>query len=342
MKTKYTVLVCTHNRAQVLPRTLDALDKLNAQTGVQWEIIVVDNASSDGTERIVQEFVARSKVPARYIREERMGHAIAMNTGISASQGEIIAHTDDDAMPCSDWLTRLDEAFATHDAEIVFGPVRPAWESGPPPWFSARFPGFFALLDYGDVPFLVADADHPFFGVNHACRKSVYRDLGDYREDLGPYGRRSRGGSDSEFFLRALERGVRIAYQPTAVVEHIIPASRSKKSDLRHRIWQNRVNEYRNLFDDYASNPWLLGLPRWYFAEAIKNAMNYAWSICRRDPSESFFYELRLYRFLVQLFQASLHGFGIKTPTVQAQVDQVVLNPAHGLQARDSSLSARV
>ncbi len=337
----YTVLVCTHNRSQFLPRTLDAIDKLDAPAGKSVEIVVVDNASTDGTEEIVKEFIARSKVPVRYIREERMGHPIAMNTGVSASQGDIIAHTDDDAMPRSDWLVRLDEAFATHDAEIVFGPVRPEWESGPPRWFSARFMSNFALLDYGEVPFLVDDEHHPFYGVNHACRKSVYCELGCYREDLGPIGRKSRVGADSDFFLRALEDGVRIAYQPSAVVEHIIPASRATKADPRRRIWQSRESQYRELHDTYARIPWLLGLPRWLFRDAMMNAYSYAKSICRRNPSETFFYELRLRRFLMLFLQASLHGFGIKTPTVQSRAQQAFLKAAHGLEAQDSNLSAR-
>ena len=212
MSVKYSVLVCTYNRSQILPRALDALDKVHAPRGAQWEIIIVDNASNDGTENVVKEFVARSKVPARYIMEPRMGHPIAMNRGISAARGEIIAHVDDDAMPSTDWLVEIDKAFSNHKAGIVFGPVRPAWESGPPPWFSRRFMSNFALLDYGDKPFLVQDEFHPFYGVNHACRKSVYRDLGNYREDRGPLRCQSRVGEDSEFFVRAPSKAVCALY----------------------------------------------------------------------------------------------------------------------------------
>ena len=262
----------------------------------------------------MQEFIASSKVPARYIREERMGHPVAMNTGISAARGDIIAHTDDDALPCSDWLVRLDEAFSTHDAGIVFGPVRPAWESGPPRWFSARFMSNFALLDYGEVPFLVDDEHHPFYGVNHACRKSVYCELGCFREDLGPFGRKSRAGEDSDFFLRALEEGVRIAYQPSCGGGAHHSGFACHKSRSPPRIWQSRESQYWELHDRYARIPWMLGLPRWHFRDAMMNAYSYAKSICRRNPSETFFYELRLRRFLMLFSQASLHGFGIKTP----------------------------
>ena len=86
----------------------------------------------------------------------------------------------------------------------------------------------------------------------------------------------------------------------------------------------------------------MLGLPRWLFRDAMMNACSYTRSICRRNPSETFFYELRLRRFLMLFLQASLHGFGIKTPTVQSRAQQAVLKAAHGLEAQDSNLSDRV
>jgi glucosyl-dolichyl phosphate glucuronosyltransferase len=340
MNVGYSVVVCTHNRSQILPQALGALDKVQAPSHAWWELIVVDNASTDGTEKVVREFSRRSKVPVRYIREERLGRSFALKTGISESRGEIIANTDDDAMPCSDWLVRLDEAFSTYQAGIVFGPVTPVWESGPPRWFSARFRGGFALLDYGEIPFLVADKDHPFFGVNHACRKSVVRDLGGYREDLGAFGRRSRVGEDQAFFLRALEAGVRIAYQPSAVVGHIIPASRCTKADLRRRIWQNRESEYRDVHEKYGGSSWLLGLPRWFFLKALGNAVCFARSICSRNSSESFFYELLLRRFVVHLFQASLHGFGMISPTGSGGVHESVSRTNQGIDPRSSECAA--
>ena len=87
--------------------------------------------------------------------------------------------------------------------EIVFGRVEPAWESGPPAWYSSRFMGSFALLDYGEAPFVVTDADHPFYGVNLATRRRLFSTLGGFREDLGPLERKSRMGEDTDFFLRA-------------------------------------------------------------------------------------------------------------------------------------------
>jgi glycosyltransferase involved in cell wall biosynthesis len=310
MKPTYTVLVCTYNRAQVLPRALDAIDQLEAPPGKSWELIVVDNASTDNTETIVKDFIARSKVSARYIREERQGHARAMNCGVAASHGEIIAHTDDDGLPERDWLLRINEAFEVHKAEIVFGPVRPKWEFRPPKWYSERFVGRFALLDYGNVPFVVANAEQAFFGVNHAVRKSLYSKQGGYREDLGPLGRTSRVGEDTEMFLRSLARGVRIVYEPTVVVYHFIPASRCRKSDIRQRVWQNGASDYLDLHFKFCDTPQLLGLPRWLFRDAVTSLLRYFNALYRRNAPDTFFYELRLRRFFTHLYHASRHGFG--------------------------------
>ncbi len=338
----YTVLICTHNRSHVLPRALDAVDKLETPPGETWEVIVVDNASSDDTAEIVKDFSARASAPVRYIREERLGKSFALNTGIAAARGEVLAQTDDDALPHTDWLVRIDEAFRRHEADIVFGPVRPEWESGPPRWFSPRFLGGFALLDYGNVPFAVSDAIHSLYSINSACRMRVFRKLGGFREDLGPLGRTSRVGEDTDLFLRALEDGMRVVYEPSIVVNHIIPASRCKKADLRSRIWQQRETQYRDLHDKFATCPWLLGLPRWYFRDAVTNARGYAKSLCRRDPGEAFYYELQLRRFLVQSFEAALHAFGLKHPVGQAKTEGLRLNTACDQEARDSNVAARV
>jgi glycosyltransferase involved in cell wall biosynthesis len=319
MSTSYTVIICTYNRSEVLPRALEAINGLEAPAGKSWELIVVDNASTDATAAVVKDFGARSEVPVRYIREEQLGLSFARNTGIAAAQGEVVAMTDDDAMPRSDWLVRIDDAFTIYDAGIVFGPVRPAWEGAPPRWFSERFRGKFALLDYGDEPFLVSNAAQEFFGVNHAGRKTVFTELGGYREDLGVLGRTCRLGEDTDLFMRALARGIRMVYQPNVVVEHFIPASRGTKADLRRRIWQTRRTEYLNLLDKFATNPWLFGLPRWMFKDALSSAFSFAKSIYRRDPAETFFYEQRLQRFFVQLYQASAHGFCAKPPKHAAQ-----------------------
>ena len=83
----------------------------------------------------------------------------------------------------------------------------------------------------------------------------------------------------------------------------------------------------------------MLGLPRWFFRDALASACSYAKSICRRDRSEAFFYELRLRRFLMLVFEAGVHGFGIKIPTGPSGEEHAFLDDDRGIDTEDAKLS---
>lgn len=104
---KFSVIIATYNRADELPRTLESLKKLEADE--PWEVIVVDNNSSDNTREVV-EGVKSFPVPLRYIFEKEQGRSAALNAGIRAAQGEILAVTDDDVRVDPHWLTNSERA----------------------------------------------------------------------------------------------------------------------------------------------------------------------------------------------------------------------------------------
>src|SRR5262249_41198831 len=107
----YSVLICTQNRCQLLPKTLHAVARLRAPAGLDWEVVVVDNASTDETRARVEECQRGYPVPLRYALEPRPGHSMALNTGVRACRGEVVAFTDDDAYPAADWLAQIHAAF---------------------------------------------------------------------------------------------------------------------------------------------------------------------------------------------------------------------------------------
>jgi glycosyltransferase involved in cell wall biosynthesis len=305
----FSLAVCTYNRADYLDLTLSHLGTLRIPEGQEWELLVVNNASTDHTDEVIAKHA--KTLPIRHLHMPTPGASYARNMVIDEARGDIIYWTDDDAMPDVDWIPQLYRTFQQYDAEVVFGPVSPIWENGPPSWYSARFMGSFALLDYGEEPFVVQDADHPFFSVNLATRRRLFAGLGRFREDLGPLERKSRLGEDTDLFLRALAAGVRMVYQPGAMVGHNLPASRCTKWDLRRRIWENRVTQYQDLRERFAGIPWLFGLPRWFYRDALESAVGYARSTFRFRQSEALFYELRLRRFFTQFYHASLLRAGL-------------------------------
>src|SRR3954464_5027253 len=97
-----TVLICTYNRGNLLAETLDAIAKVRAT--LAWEVVVVDNNSTDHTRSVVESRQAVSPVALLSLLEPRQGNSFALNTGIASTNATIIAFTDDDVRVSEEWL----------------------------------------------------------------------------------------------------------------------------------------------------------------------------------------------------------------------------------------------
>jgi glucosyl-dolichyl phosphate glucuronosyltransferase len=150
-----SVVVSTYNRSSIL---LPALQSIVGQEagGVGYELIVVDNNSTDGTRELVEEFIAGCGFPhVRYVFEGRQGLSHGRNAGIAAARAPIVAFTDDDVRVPPDWVASIAAAFrAWPEAGYVGGKVLPLWEAEPPAWLRSRQQWApLALTDCGPEPF---------------------------------------------------------------------------------------------------------------------------------------------------------------------------------------------
>jgi glycosyltransferase involved in cell wall biosynthesis len=153
-----TVLICTFNREKLLASALDTLSETRETGGICWEVVVVDNNSTDGTRAVVESRMAAFPVPLRLVTERQQGKCYALNTGIAASSARIIVFTDDDVRIPPSWLEAgVRPLLERTDIEYTGGPVEPWWEQEPPRWVHGD-PGLMwgpiALLDYGAEPFI--------------------------------------------------------------------------------------------------------------------------------------------------------------------------------------------
>jgi glycosyltransferase involved in cell wall biosynthesis len=305
---RYSVIICTHNRSDVLPRALEAIGRLEAPAGAEIELLVVDNASTDGTTAVVRTFAEKAPFAVRYIHEPRLGHSFALNAGIASARGDVIAFTDDDAFPDPGWLEGLHRAFVAERADWAFGPVTPTWESSKPSWYGPEVIAYFAGLNYGAESFQVSDEQHPFIGVNHACRREALLSLGGYREDLGGFGKQGGVGNDEDLFRRALRAGMRIMYAPDAGVSHLIPARRCQKGYHRGNMWAGTAAHFRFLITDPPPPPTLLGVPRYFYRKIIDHAALWAKQTVRGTRSAAFYHELQTLRFGLLICHALRHS----------------------------------
>ena len=224
----FTVIVVTHNRAAVLRETLQAIAKL--AYGGLWEVLVVDNNSTDGTHDVVTNMRAGYPVPIRYLFEGRPGKYWALNAGIEASAARFIAATDDDAFPESDWLQRAAEGFREHRCDFVGGPVFPVWRGTPPAWLDARSAvagKVLALQNHGTEPREYGQRGISWpLGVNVAYRRDAFDRAGLFDGRLGRVAGTLRNQSQREWHLRARAAGLRGMYIPGMVVHHCVEADR--------------------------------------------------------------------------------------------------------------------
>jgi glycosyltransferase involved in cell wall biosynthesis len=305
----YTVLICTRNRCETLAVALESHLALEMPKGVTRDMIVVDNGSTDSTREVVEAFRDRAPFRVIYHCEGQPGHSVALNSGSRAATGDVIVFTDDDAIPDPGWLAAIHDTFVRHDADWVYGPVVPRWESGEPPaWYGRHSAQYVACLDRGPVEFVAREPWQHFAGVNHACVREKLLALGLYREDLGllPAGR-SAVGNDDELFYRALTAGCRVVYNPKVLVHHMIHPSRCHKQTHRTNIRLAARNQYDYLLANPPGIPTVFGLPRYYYRQPFRHALGWLWGVVKRDPSLRFNSELQLIRFLTLIGAALRH-----------------------------------
>ncbi len=233
-----SVVVATRNRAAILARTLEAMAELASPPG-GWELIVVDNDSSDSTPRVCQSSAAR--LPIRRVVERRKGQSIARNTGIAATRGQWVVFADDDIIPAPTWLCVWSEAAARWpDAAGFGGPVTPLLPAGAPAWLAdGRFASYaFARVDLGRDEMPYAWPLTPVAG-NLVLRGRLVREQYQWNPRLGPRGRRRVSGSEVELLGRIMRDGHGIVYIPAGRVRHCIQLHQTHWPYLLRRAWAN-------------------------------------------------------------------------------------------------------
>jgi glycosyltransferase involved in cell wall biosynthesis len=238
-----SVILCTYNRCEDLRIALASVAASKMPESDGWDVLIVDNNSSDRTRDVAQDFCGRYPGRFKYLFEPRQGKSYALNTGIKEASGEILAFMDDDVTVDSQWLQNLTEGL--HDSEWAGsgGRILLQWPSSVPNWLATNgplarhgFPGF----DQGD---LAKRLDGPPFGTNMAYRKTMFEKYGGFRLDLGTNPKNHIRNEDTEFGRRLVAGGERLRYEPSAIVYHPVPEKKLyKKHFLRWGFDKGRAD----------------------------------------------------------------------------------------------------
>lgn len=150
----FSVIVCTYNRAGNLRRCLGALAKQQGVESLRWDVVVVDNNSTDGTRAEVECLARELPIAVRYAHEGQQGLNYARNTGIRQSTGTCFSYVDDDIEVSPSWLAALHRSFIAHDADAVGGRIHLDPGVTLPKWIrDDETKGFLGFQDFGDEPF---------------------------------------------------------------------------------------------------------------------------------------------------------------------------------------------
>jgi glycosyltransferase involved in cell wall biosynthesis len=231
---RVSVVVPTLNRAGSLGQTVQSL--MAQRVDAPYEVIVVDNGSTDATVQTVQRLAAGGDV--RYVFEPRRGLSVARNRGIAEACGDIFAFLDDDAVARPTWLASLIDAYRRHpDAWCVGGKIVLRLPDDRPAWFDPRSPLLNAYLSGLDRGEDVVELRYPddVWGSNFSVRRDVLERVGGFDPSVGVAGPAHLAGEESELCWRIQRAGGGVYYCGRAVVEHIVPAQRLTKRWFRMR-----------------------------------------------------------------------------------------------------------
>ena len=222
-----SVVVCTRDRASSLHQFLLSATLLKIPK-IDWELLIVDNGSTDNTSDVVASFADR--LPIRRLWQPVPGLSNARNLGMVHAAGKYIVWTDDDMLLESNWLAAYWEAFMRWPEAAVFGgKVTPLVTEPTPVWFRSAIPDLSLLLaarDFGDNPApLSVEEDRLPFGANFAIRGDIQR-LYPFDPALGVAPGRRRGGEETAVIDAILRAGMSGWWVPGAAVAHVISTDR--------------------------------------------------------------------------------------------------------------------
>lgn len=252
---RVTVLICTHNRADLLAKVLTSLDAAARPTGWTVDVLVVANACQDHTHKMLEErcreTAARGRLPISWLAESEPGKSNALNTALPRIDSDIVAFVDDDHRVDTGYFEAICRAADAYpEAELFCGRILPDWDGTEPAWVHDNGPYRIYPLpvphfDQGNTAReLTPDVAVPG-GGNLFLRTAWAAKIGTFATDMGPTGHDLGGAEDLDWVLRGLRLGARLRYVPDMVQYHYVDASRLTLGYLMKKAYKRTASTVR-------------------------------------------------------------------------------------------------
>jgi len=229
-----SVVVATRNRMRSLKNLLESFERSAVPEGIEVEILIINNASDDGTDLMLKtEAQKERRFPFKILHENKRGKASALNLGLSTSQGEVILILDDDVVVSPDTFRHHLRAYEETSFHAMQGKILPGRDSAGRPADPARLREYnIPHIDYGEQTREIRGLT----GTNMSFKREVFGAVGFFDVRLGPGA--AGFSEDTEYSIRIRKAGFKIGYAPDAIVYHELTPGRYGRE-------YNRMVEYR-------------------------------------------------------------------------------------------------
>lgn len=295
-----SVIICTYNRSRNLPWCIQCLSQQQGVEDLEWEVVIVDNNSTDDTPQSVTSLQNQFSVPIRYAFEKRQGLSYARNRGVVETSGTYFAFIDDDILVSPNWLDAIHTSFLKNDADAVGGRIHLDKSIMLPSWITPELHGFLGYHDFGEKPFQMDGITKYPYGGNMAFHRRVIDRIGFFNPNVGRKGEGKKRselfkGEETEYCHRLAKAGGRFFYEPDAIVQHRVLPFQLRKSYFR-TIHFNAGCQY-GIFDSTRYRRNFFGIPLFLFPQTARAMGRYLHQLVRRGTDYAFRQEMTVCHF---------------------------------------------
>jgi len=238
-----TGVICTHNRERFLERCIQSLfDQTIDQS--RYEVIVVDNGSTDGTKAICEKFIRLSNF--KYVFEPVLGLSSARNCGWKNASGAYVGYLDDDAWAEQTWFEKTLWSFNNIKPmpDWVGGPIELEWEVDPPSWITREYETTLGYINWGVEPRFLTAPGERLGGGNSFYPKNLLEKMNGFDTRLGRKKQSLLSGEETQFQhrLKALEG--RLFYHPDIRIHHFVPEERTIPDFFYKRYYWGGITDF--------------------------------------------------------------------------------------------------
>jgi len=306
-----TIMICTRNNYKILDQTLAAICRCYVPPEVKWEVVLINNNSSDKTAQIAERY--SNKLPLIYAVEREVGVSRAKNLGLELAKGKLVIFTDDDVIPSAQWILAYWQCYKQKGEDFYLGGSIESCFLGQ---LNERQMEMIRFAPLASVRGLnlgtkarILEANENFIGPNWACPLIPLKNAGmfDVQMGLGAERGRIKTGEETELMYRLKKKGLKPWYIPEAKIKHKVPMHKVTMKHISSRIEAGGfASTAHSMAED--NSKLFLGVPRWIYRLLAKRYMGYLFKKSLRLNYLQEYFQFKFLLGMVRGYRCKMNG----------------------------------